>query len=57
MALVNQSAVNLRLTSDMSRKYPPEYPPPRLTWQALILVATVLSVPVALVLWGIEALM
>jgi hypothetical protein len=53
MGLVNQHAVNLWLTSVM----PQEFPPSRLTWQALTLIACVLSVPVALILWGIDALM
>lgn len=30
-------------------------PPPRLTWQALTLIASALSLPVAVILWGIEA--
>lgn len=40
----------------MSNARPP-YPPARLTWQALTLIAVVLSLPVALILWGIEALL
>jgi hypothetical protein len=31
-------------------------PPPRLTMQALTLIACALSVPAALILWGIEAI-
>jgi hypothetical protein len=33
-----------------------QFPPPRLTWQALTLIAVVLSTPVAAILWLIEAL-
>jgi hypothetical protein len=33
-----------------------EYAPARLTWQALTLIAVLLSIPVATVLWIIEVL-
>jgi len=31
--------------------------PSRLTWQALFLISFIVSVPVALVLWGIETIL